>query len=174
MFTKRYFQNDWSHVSQEEALRDIQYLLKNYKRYKISILGDRHVLIGNVDICKEEKTILNNKFTVYTINKRSFTVDSEVGFYLSRLIYLCEQEQAEKTFLEKVQTFWNRFGYDTVFSVSVIGIAILCAAGICVGEKYEKQQQEQQKKFEKMMDKRIQDAIKKQEIVKQDSLQKIY
>ena len=94
MFTKRYFQNDWSHVSQEEALRDIQYLLKNYKRYKISILGDRHVLIGNVDICKEEKTILNNKFTVYTINKRSFTVDSEVGFYLSRLIYLCEQEQA--------------------------------------------------------------------------------
>ena len=170
MFTKRYFPNDWSNVSQEEALRDIQYLLKNYKRYKISILGDRHVLIGNVDIRKEEKTILNNKFTVYTINKRSFTVDSEVGFYLSRLIYLCEQEKAEKTFLEKVQAFWNRFGYDAVFGVSVIGIAILCAAGICIGEKYERQQQERQKQLEKVIDNKIRKTTEKQNAIKQDTL----
>lgn len=170
MFAKRYFQNDWSHVSQEEALRDIQYLLKNYKRYKISILGDRHVLIGNVDICKEEKTILNNKFTVYTINKRSFTVDSEVGFYLSRLIYLCEQEKAEKTFPEKVQAFWGKIGHDTAFVTTVIGIAVLCATAIYITDKIKIDQQEQQKKFEKMIDKKIHEATEKQTATKQDTL----
>lgn len=103
MFVKHIFPDDWSKISDKKAIEYLKYLLKNYKKYKISILGDRHFLIGNVDICKEEKTILNNRFTVYTINKRSFTInkrsftmDSEVGFYLSRLIYLCEQEQAEK------------------------------------------------------------------------------
>ncbi len=96
MSVKHIFPDDWSKISDKKAIEYLKYLLKNYKKYKISILGDRHFLIGNVDICKEEKTILNNRFTVYTINKRSFTVDSEVGFYLSRLIYLCEQEQAEK------------------------------------------------------------------------------
>ena len=170
MFAKRYFQNDWSHVSQEEALRDIQYLLKNYKRYKISILGDRHVLIGNVDIRKEEKTILNNKFTVYTINKRSFTVDCEVGFYLSRLIYLCEQEKSEKTFTEKVQSFWGKIGHDTAFVTTVIGIAVLCATAIYITDKIKIDQQEQQKKFEKMMDKKIHEAIEKQNAIKQDTL----
>ena len=174
MFAKRYFQNDWSHVSQEEALRNIQYLLKNYKRYKISILGDRHVLIDNVDICKEEKTILNNKFTVYTINKRSFTVDSEVGFCLSRLIYLCEQEKSKKSVIEKIKNFFKSNTHDVAFVAALIGISVLCATAIYTSDKITQEQQKQQKQFEKMLDKRIQDAIKKQEIVKQDSLQKIY
>ena len=174
MFTKRYFQNDWSNVSQEEALRDIQYLLKNYKRYKISILGDRHVLLDNVDIRKQEQKILGYDFMTYIVNNRSFTVDNEVGFCLSRLIYLCEQEKSKKSVIEKIKNFFKSNTHDTAFVATLIGISVLCATAIYTSDKITQEQQKQQKQFEKMLDKRIQDAIKKQEIVKQDSLQKIY
>ena len=174
MFTKRYFQNDWSNVSQEEALRDIQYLLKNYKRYKISILGDRHVLLDNVDIRKQEQKILGYDFMTYIVNNRSFTVDNEVGFCLSRLIYLCEQEKSKKSVIEKIKNFFKSNTHDTAFVAALIGISVLCATAIYTSDKIAQEQQKQQKQFEKMLDKRIQDAIKKQEIVKQDSLQKIY
>lgn len=170
MSQKRKFPDDWSDFSKEQTLECVKFLLANYTKYKISVLGPGHVLLDNVDIRKQEKTILNNKFTVYTINKRSFTVDCEVGFYLSRLIYLCEQEKSEKTFTEKVQSFWGKIGHDTAFVTTVIGISVLCATAIYITDKIKIDQQEQQKKFEKMMDKKIHEATEKQNAIKQDTL----
>ena len=174
MSQKRKFPDDWSDFSKEQTLECVKFLLANYTKYKISVLGPGHVLLDNVDIRKQEQKILDYDFMTYIVNNRSFTVDSEVGFCLSRLVYLCEQEKSKKSGIEKIKKFFNSNTHDTAFVATLIGISVLCATAIYTSDKITQEQQKQQKQFEKMLDKRIQDAIKKQEIIKQDSLQKIY
>ena len=93
---KRAFFNNWQNLSQEQVLDNIKYLLENYKKYNISLLGKDRVRIDNILICKKEIQILWYKYSVYMINKRMFTVNSQVGSYISKLIYCCEHAKDEQ------------------------------------------------------------------------------
>lgn len=93
---KRAFLNNWQNLSQEQVLDNIKYLLENYKKYNISLLGKDRVRIDNILIYKKEIQILWYKYSVYMINKRMFTVNSQVGSYISKLIYCCEHAKDEQ------------------------------------------------------------------------------
>ena len=107
----RVFPNNWSDLSQEQALENIQYLLENYNKYNIIFLTDDSVRIDNVRIRKKEVQIFQYKYTVYEINGRMFTVDGEVGRSISRLIYCCRHPKKEKTLIKKLEDFLKSYKF---------------------------------------------------------------
>lgn len=107
----RVFPNNWSDLSQEQALENIQYLLENYNKHNIIFLTDDSVRIDNVRIRKKEVQIFQYKYTVYEINGRMFTVDGEVGRSISRLIYCCRHPKKEKTLIKKLEDFLKSYKF---------------------------------------------------------------
>ncbi len=107
----RVFPNNWSDLSQEQALENIQYLLGNYNKHNIIFLTDDSVRIDNIRIRKKEVQIFQYKYTVYEINGRMFTVDGEVGRSISRLIYCCRHPEKEKTLIKKLEDFLKSYKF---------------------------------------------------------------
>ena len=105
---KRAFLNNWENLSEEQVLDNIKYLLENYKKYNITLLGNGRVRIDNILIYKKEMQILGYKYNVYVINKRMFTVNGQVGGYISKLIYRCQHQEKEKTLIEKLEEFLKK------------------------------------------------------------------
>lgn len=145
----RVFPNDWSNLSQEQALENIQYLLENYNKCNIVFYGDDRLRIGNIYIHRKEVQILEYRYTVYEINRRLFTVDGEVGCYISKLIYCCHHPEKEKNLIEKLEEFLKRRKLDIIFVLVLVCAAMVCIATMRVIEKSKKQKQQEQ--FEKIV-----------------------
>ena len=102
---KRALPNNWKNLSQEQALEIIQYLLSNYRKHKISFDENGEIKIDNISIHQQEVQILGYTYNVYVINKRMFTVDGEVGHYISRLIDCCKHAKDKQRLPEKLKNF---------------------------------------------------------------------
>lgn len=153
---KRTFPNDWSNLSQEESAANIEYLLKNYKKHRITFLGEGRLSIDNVHIHQENKKILYYDYNVYVVNNRMFTIDSDVGQCISKLIYYCRHSENEKDWLEKLEEFWKNHKLDMSFVLVIIAVAVMCIAIVHLNEKNKKQKQKQQEQFEKIFNQKNQ------------------
>ena len=174
---------DWLKITDEEAIKRLNYLLIRYKEYNIEKQGNS-IIIDGMSISPRVMPTLGTCFAIgYPVGV--YWQDSPVYQLIEWLYNLCKTEaekreqqakiKAEKQRkIEKIKNFFKSNTHDTAFVATLIGISVLCATAIYTSDKITQEQQKQQKQFEKMLDKRIQNAIKKQEIVKQDSLQKIY
>lgn len=122
MLKNRTFPDNWSDLSIDQAQMNIIYLLRNYKRYKITVQDDGTVRIGNITIeYKKAQQILRYKFDVYVINGRSFTSDSENGKALATLCDLCKSHA--RPFKQKVSEWWlaNRY---PIFWTAIVFVVI--------------------------------------------------
>ena len=100
---KRAFPNNWASLSQEQVLDNVQYLLKHLRKYCIGVLGADYVRIENIIIRRKKVQISRYIYDVYDINKRMFTVDGEVGHWISKLIYCCQHSEKEMGLKEKIK-----------------------------------------------------------------------
>lgn len=118
---KRKFPNNWSDLSMEQVWTNIQYLLKNHKKYNVVLLGEDSIRIDNILICKKEVKILWHTYQVYDINKRMFTVDSDVGCSVTKLMSCCKQNDGKQSFIHKVKN-WNKNFVENLINQRVKGL----------------------------------------------------
>ena len=84
------FPNDWSNLSDEQVLENIQYLQKNYKKYEISKPDDKTIKIDNVLISRGTDGNVANGRTYYTVNNQKYYRNENNGKELIDLIHLCK------------------------------------------------------------------------------------
>ena len=115
------FPDDWSDLSDEQVLENIQYLQKKYKKYKISQPDDKHIKIDNVVICRGQEEIVSghvvgNGRTYYTINNKTYYRNEENGKELVDLIHLCKMHLVP--FKDKV----NKWVKDNKSDIKYLGL----------------------------------------------------
>ena len=90
MSVKRAFPDDWSKISDKEAIEHLQYLLETYKKYKITFGPYGYISIAGIRLKHNPNGI---KFGGnYTHDAPNFRVNNKI---YDKLFYACKQE-AEK------------------------------------------------------------------------------
>ena len=102
MSVKHAFPDDWSKISDKEAIEHLQYLLENYKEYKITFGPYGYISVAGIRLKHNPNGI---KFGGnYTYDAPNFRVNNKIYDYFrnkdiyllcSKLFYACKQE-AEK------------------------------------------------------------------------------
>ena len=110
------FPDDWSDLSDEQVLENIQYLQKKYKKYKISQPDDKHIKIDNVVICRDNEGSVGNGRTYYTINNKRYYRHEDNAKELVDLIHLCKMHLAP--FKDKV----NKWAKDNKADIKYLGL----------------------------------------------------
>ena len=99
------FPNDWSDLSDEQVLENIQYLQKNYKKYEISQPDDNSIKIDNVVISRNTEGNVANGRTYYTINNKKYYRHEDSAKELVDLIHLCKMYKLP--FKQKANNWWK-------------------------------------------------------------------
>lgn len=140
------FPDDWSDLSDEQVLENIQYLQKKYKKYKISQPDDKRIKIDNVEICRGQEEIVSghvvgNGRTYYTINNKTYYRNEENGKELIDLIHLCKMHMLP--FKDKAKK-WLNDNKDLIVGSGGTVLIFLCVTGLVYfnnkAAKNEKQQ----------------------------------
>ena len=121
MSEKITFPNDWSKLSDEKVLENIQYLQKNYKKYNIAQPDDKHITIDNITICRDHEGDIGNGRTFYTINNKKYYRHEENAKELVDLIHLCKMHLVP--FKDKAKK-WFRENKDNVKDGTLGGVTI--------------------------------------------------
>lgn len=100
------FPDDWSDLSEEQVLENIQYLQKNYKKYNISQPDDKHIKIDNVIICRDNENEISNSRICFTINNKKYYRNENNGKELIDLIHLCKMQM--RPLKEKILDLYKR------------------------------------------------------------------
>jgi hypothetical protein len=117
-----HFSDDWSKLSDEQVLENIQYLQKNYKKYNVSQQDDKHIKIDNVVICRDSEGNIGNGRTYYTINNKKYYRNEENAKELIDLIHICKMNMVP--FKDKAKK-WLKDNKDDVKDWAVGGSAVL-------------------------------------------------
>ena len=99
------FPNDWSDLSEEQVLENIQYLQKNYKKYEISQPDDNSIKIGNVVISRSTEGNVANGRTYYTINNKKYYRNKGTAKELAELMHVCKMYKLP--FKQKANNWWK-------------------------------------------------------------------
>ncbi len=153
------FPDDWSELSDERVLENIQYLQKNYKKYNISQPDDKHIKIDNVIICRDNESAVNNSRICFTINNKKYYRNNDNGKELSELMHLCKMHI--RPLREKILDCWKN-DKGTVCEGSFMVILFI---GACVLANYvgkHKQDFEPKVKQEEKIKKSQDDLCKEQ------------
>jgi len=145
MLKKRSFPDDWSDLSYSQVSDNVKYLLKNYKKYKISVSEDKTVHIDNVDISSVYTTaILRENFVCVKINSRQITITGDDLYVFNDILNLREMCEYQMLPLRQRVKEWCAYnpvlvasGACSMFVGFVIGIL---ASGHYVGNKIDKPQ----------------------------------
>ena len=116
------FPNDWSDLSEEQVLENIQYLQKNYKKYEISQPDDNSIKIDNVVISRNTEGNVANGRTYYTINNKKYYRHEDNAKELVDLIHLCKMHLVP--FKDKVNK-WAKDNKDDIKYLGLGGSAVL-------------------------------------------------
>lgn len=84
------FPYDWSALSDEQVLENVQYLQKNYKKYQITSSDDNVIQIDNIKICRDREGNIGNGRTFFTINGKKYYRNEMVGKEIIDLMHLCK------------------------------------------------------------------------------------
>ena len=91
--SKHVFPDDWKKISDQEAIKHIEYLIEHYKEYEITRNGIDYVKVGSIDICKgvlvEEAFFIKNKMYVHSDNEK-------ICVLLDILFKFCQQEAIKR------------------------------------------------------------------------------
>ena len=99
------FPYDWSELSDEQVMENIQYLQKNYKKYEISVVDESHVNIDNITISRGIKKVEGREKTCFTINNKTYCRETSIGKELIDLTHLCKLYAVP--FKDKVKRFFK-------------------------------------------------------------------
>lgn len=96
---KRYgIPNFWVHLSEQEQLENLRYLLEHYKEYEIKLESDNCICIGRVKIRRFDfKSVMDDKSMVrsYIVNQAVF-VEKEYVNLLDKLFDACIAEATQQ------------------------------------------------------------------------------
>jgi hypothetical protein len=113
------FPYDWSALSDEQVLENIQYLQKNYKKYKILFIDDNKIKIDNVSIVREHEE--NNGRVFLIINNKKYYRTEENGKELIDLMHVCKMRMV--SFKDKASK-WFKDNKDDVKTWTLGGTTI--------------------------------------------------
>jgi len=117
MLKKHSFPDNWSNLTYEQVSKSIKYLLKNYKRYKISVSDDKTVHIGNVNLSDVFETkFLGFQYTCIRVNERLITMTGDNLHVFDDMLRL--REMAEYQMLPPKQRVKEWCAYNPGWVVS--------------------------------------------------------
>lgn len=123
MFNERNFLDDWSALTDEQVLQNIEYLLNHYKQYEIHRYDDNYVKIGNVSVRQRDTGW--GKFVYFSVNEKLYRdiIGEPITSGLKKLLYIGKKEYDER---QKKQ---NR---RTIIIGCACVFALLAATEICL------------------------------------------
>ena len=147
MSEKITFPNDWSKLSDEQVLENIQYLQKNYKKYKIAQPDGEHITIDNITICRDHEGNIGNGRTYYTINNKKYYRNKGIAKELAELMHLCRMYMLP--FKDKANNWWkdnkDNIKDGTLGGVTVTALFIFVYFMVFYSDKSAKQSKQQLK-----------------------------
>ena len=166
------FPDDWTELSDERVLENIQYLQKNYKKYQISQPDDKHIKIDNVIICRDNENEISNSRICFTINNKKYYRNENNGKELIDLIHLCKMQM--RPLKEKILDCWKK-DKSTVCEGSFMAALFI---GACILANYagkhrqdfdkDNKQEENIKKSQDDLQKKQAKVIKFTDLIKQN------
>ena len=163
------FPDDWSKLSDEQVSENIQYLSKNYKKYRISILDDKTIRIGNVVICRTLKNIQGQQKTCLDINGKIYCRESAIGKEIIDLVHVVKMYALPVK--QKAKNLWNKNKSDVkTFLLGGVAVAVLFIGtyviAIIADKSSEKSAIQKQEQLDKHIDERIKSAIREYDSIK--------
>lgn len=155
MTEKRSFPDNWSDLSDEQVLSNIQYLQHFCQDYEIKRIDKNSISIENVLLTKAKF----GKKDTFCVNSKFYQCDiypyGKMYDYLNDLFDTCEQEMETRDMLKKLEKkkdkkrnrrlWWNNNGTQIIFCALTV-IVWSCVGFVCI--KKDKKQQEIDKKVE--------------------------
>lgn len=92
----------WRKLSDKEKLENINYLLKHYKEYRITVQSNGNVLVGSTFISPFKTKFL--RVPVYYINCAIVQGTGDLGDSIKKLIDVCKKEFLMREKVQKQQT----------------------------------------------------------------------
>lgn len=151
------FPDDWSELSDDRVLENIQYLQKNYKKYNITVDAD-NVKIDNILICRKTKKVDGRDKTCFTINNKTYCRENSIGKELIELTHFCKMHSLPlKT---KAKNWWQ--DNKDILEITVLIIGLFGAVGglVWAADKSEKKSKEQ---FKQEVIKEAFDSLRKEQ-----------
>lgn len=120
---KHIFPDNWKKISNEEAIKHIEYLILHCQEYEIKIYGENFVTINNISFNLYNTNLRHGfKYSFYVVNHQK-TYDSianaVVYVLIKGLIDICKQVSVEREQKQKEKTE-KRAKVDTVIGTTVI------------------------------------------------------
>ena len=85
------FPENWKKISNEESVKQLEYLLKYYKEYNISQISEDYIKIGDISIWKSSFGHPCNFYYAVNMQKVYDSRDKQFSL-LEKLLYACKQE----------------------------------------------------------------------------------
>ncbi len=148
------FQKNWKEISDEESIKQLEYLLEHYKEYNIYNLSEDHIMIDDFSLWKSGFGSINYVYYVVNMQKVYSSLDKQFPL-LEKLLDVCKQEAIIQQQAKQKKRKWKNIR----FHVSILTIIfILGAASVKLLKEIEREIQEKTKK-----EKIINDQVKQYE-----------
>ncbi len=150
------FPDDWSELSDERILENIQYLEKNYKKYNITVQDTDTVKIDNITIYRDGGGATHR--TCFTINNKKYYRHESIGKEIIELTHLCKMHCLPlKT---KAKNWWQDNKDVLEITVLIIGLFGAVSGLVWLSDKSEKKSKEQ---FKQEVIKEAIDSLRKEQ-----------
>ena len=171
MLNKYKFPKDWSKLTAQEILENVQYLQRHHRKYKITKIDDKTIKIGDVSIYKD--LIFTKYCTTHfaTINGATISADKHPQLYaaINDLWHVCGRASTplKQRVQNRMRDWWQDNRDVTIVASSAVAIVtafvlmFACAKNRAAKEQ-ERAQQEQEKAVQELQD-RIKRSLQKPE-----------
>ena len=151
MVKLRRFPDNWVHLSEQEQQEYIEYLLQHYMNYKVWMLDDNHIRIGDdVDIRQFNFNIDGKIISTYVVNQATFS-DKDPKTAMLKKLFESYKDPLNPAKIEADKFVKNLKVFTYAFCISV-PIMLCVGIGLEVAtDKKEQKIEEQVKQYEKTL-----------------------
>ena len=150
MSVKHIFPDDWSKISDKKAIEYLKYLLKNYKKYKITFGPYGYVSVAGIRLKHNPNGIkFGGNYTYdapnFRVNNRIYDYFRNKDIYLlcNKLFYACKQEAGKQEARKETK---SKVGMTVC--VSLICVLMLCGTAFIANQMVKNQQNNPKKQIE--------------------------
>lgn len=150
---KHVFPENWKEISDEESVKQLEYLLEHHKEYNIHQISEDHIIISDISFCKSNFGHPYNFYYVVNMQRAYSSLDKQFSL-LEKLLDVCKQEAIIQQQTKEKKRKKDNIRFYVLFCTIILALSIASAnllKDIERQEKSEKDIEEQVKQYEQSL-----------------------